>query len=1329
MGVSSFYRNGSRDDSNNVQASERTPLLNASSNGSPDVTFRIPGKSGSGSDPNQEPKKDDLPASLFKVLVKTYGFELLQAHFCKLIYDLLQYVNPVLLGVLINYTKDRQKMEDQGQEWKGFVYASAFFVVSELGSIMFNQNFHIGLSLGMRIKAALIAAVYKKSLTVSNESKKETTVGEIVNLMSVDCQRMQDVTGYLWMLWSAPLQISLALYLLWGTLGPSTLAGLAVMLLLMPLNGLIAAKQRKYQIQQMKFKDQRIKLMTEVLNGMKVLKLYAWEPSFQEKVEEIRQEELKVLRNTAYLNACSTFFWTCAPFFVTLATFATYVLVSESHYLDADKAFVALSLFNLLRFPISLLPMLVSFVVQASVSVKRIGKFLRQDDLDTSSVQYNPDSEDAIRISRGTFTWDKTNPKPTLSDIKVSIPEGKLVAVVGQVGAGKSSLISAMLGEMEKLQGTVTVKSSIAYVPQQAWIQNATVRDNILFGSEHNPRVYDKVIESCALTSDLEILAGGDLTEIGEKGINLSGGQKQRVSLARAVYSDADIYLLDDPLSAVDSHVGKHIFDKVISHKGMLKRKTRILVTHGVHWLPQVDHILVVTDGRISESGSYEELLSHDGVFAQFLKTYLTQDQDEEEDDEDPEIAAIKARILERVDSVTSDTGATSGDEVMASRRRASRSLSRQFSKSGEKLAEKKKEKPKAVDRLTEEEKAEVGKVALSVFLDYFQAIVAAIKARILERVDSVTSDTGATSGDEVMASRRRASRSLSRQFSKSGEKLAEKKKEKPKAVDRLTEEEKAEVGKVALSVFLDYFQAIGILATLAFFFFFACYQGVNVYSSIWLSQWTADSVLQNRSLSNTSEYSDRNEMYLGVYGGLGAVQAILILFYAIIAAIRMVKAAGALHHNMLSNIMRSPMVFFDTTPSGRILNRFSRDVETIDNLIPQQLRSWMSTFFGTVSTIVVISYSTPIFMVVILPLGILYYLIQSYERSKVQYMAIRNLWTWWLSVRLEFLGNLLVLAAAMFAVVSKDVNQSLVGLSVSYALQITGGLNWLVRMTTDLETNIVSVERVKEYTETPTEAAWVNPFRRPSSNWPTEGSVSFIDYKMRYRDGQDPILKGISCTIQGGEKIGIVGRTGAGKSSMTVSLFRLIEALSGSIIIDGTSINDIGLHDLRSRLTILPQDPVLFSGTLRMNLDPFDTYDDATIWRALEHAHLKSFVEGTPNMLQYQCGEGGQNLSVGQRQLVCLARSLLRKTRILVLDEATAAVDMETDDLIQATIRSQFTDCTILTIAHRLNTIMDYDRIMVLASGEIKELDTPSALLENKNSMFYAMAKDANLV
>ncbi|KAK7488019.1 hypothetical protein BaRGS_00020764, partial [Batillaria attramentaria] len=1106
-------------------------------------------------------------------------------------------------------------------EWKGYVYACAFFVVSVTGSVFYHQHFHISMTLGMRIRSALMSAVYSKALTISNEARKDSTVGEIVNLMSVDCQRMQDVTGYLYAVWSSPLNIALALWLLWGQLGASVLAGLGIMILLIPLNAILTVKLRKLQAQQMKLKDDRVKLMNEVLSGIKVLKLYAWESSFQEKVSEIRHQELTVLKKSAYIQA------------VTLVTFVTYVLTSESHYLDAGKAFVSLSLFNILRAPINLLPMIIAYLAQAQVSLSRLGNFLRRHDLDTNNVQRDSHAESAVSIQKGTFTWDKQLHLPTLRGIDLEVPKGKLVAVVGQVGSGKSSLVSAILGEMEKLEGKVTVQSSVAYVPQQAWIQNAPLKDNVLFGSPYRSRDYNAVLDACALRADLDILPGGDMTEIGEKGINLSGGQKQRVSLARAVYSDADIYLLDDPLSAVDSHVGKHIFQEVIGAKGILRHKTRVLVTHGVHWLPMVDMIVVMTDGRISEMGSYDQLL----------------------------IQTLKAQMLQRVDSVTSDHSLTSGDELPSRTRCRTRSDSQST----------------------------------------------------LER-------------------------------SMKGEKPA-KPIQAPK--DKLIEEEKSETGKVKLSVFLTYFRAIGLGVTLVIFALYAAYQGVSVYSSIWLSQWTDDDLLANTSLANTTQYEERNYMYLGVYGGLGVGQALLVLVYSLLSTVSMVKAAGTLHVNMLSNIMRSPMSFFDTTPSGRIVNRFSSDVTTVDNNLPMMLRQGISTVLSVISTLVVISYSTPIFLVVVLPLGVLYYLVQRFyiptsrQLKRIESTTRSPIFNHfsetitgaasiraWLGFRLEFLGNLVVLTAAMFAVISPDVEGGVVGLSVSYAMQVTGALNWMVRAASDLETNIVSVERIKEYTDTPTEAPWSLPGRRPPGDWPDTGTVNFLNYSTRYRPGLDLVLKGLNCHIQGGQKVGIVGRTGAGKSSMTVALFRLIESAGGSIVIDGQQISKMGLHDLRARLTILPQDPVLFSGSLRMNLDPFDQYTDEQIWRALEHAHLKKFVTETPAGLGYECGEEGANLSVGQRQLVCLARSLLRKTKILVLDEATAAVDMETDDLIQQTIRTEFKDCTVLTIAHRLNTILDYDRILVMDQGEVREYDSPETLLQNKQSAFYSMAKDANL-
>ncbi|XP_070201507.1 multidrug resistance-associated protein 1-like isoform X2 [Littorina saxatilis] len=1231
-------------------------------------------------------------ASFFKVLLKTYWWDLSVCFFFKLIYDLLQFVSPQLLDLLIAYTNDK----NQESEWKGYVYASSFFVVAVVSSVFYHQHFHVSMTLGMRIKSACISAVYRKSLTMSNEARKESTAGEIVNLMSVDCQRLQDVTGFLYALWSSPLIIVLALTLLWGQLGAAVLAGVAIMVLLIPLNAVLALKLRKYQQEQMKLKDARIKLMNEVLGGMKVLKLYAWEQSFEDKVVDIRNKELHVLKKSAYINAFSSFVWTCAPFLVTLATFATYILMSDDNYLDAGKAFVSLSLFNILRAPINLLPMIISMMAQAQVSLGRLGKFLRNADLGDDNVQHSSDSSFSVKIENGTFTWDTAMALPTLRGIELEIRKGKLVAVVGPVGSGKSSLLSAILGEMEKLQGRVVTQSNAAYVSQQAWIQNATLRDNVLFGTPCKEQQYNKVLDACALRADLDILPGGDMTEIGEKGINLSGGQKQRVSVARAVYHDADLYLLDDPLSAVDSHVGKHIFQQVIGPSGLLKDKTRVLVTHGVHWLPMVDTIVVMADGRITEVGSYDELLEHDGDFAQFLKTYLTSvDHERDDAEEDEEIQNIKLRMLQRVESVTSDG-----------------------------------------DTLIEEEKAESGRR----------------RSRQLSQTTSNKSDTEEPEALEKSVA--------------------------AKDKERLTEEEKAESGRVKLSVFMAYFRAIGLGVTGIIFLLYIVYQGLSVFSSIWLSQWTDDDLLANISLANTSDYRNTNYKYLGVYAGLGLGQAMSALLFNVLSSTRMVVAAGTLHQRLLSNTMRAPMSFYDTTPSGRIVNRFSSDVAIVDNTLPATIKNALTQLFGVLSTFIVICYGTPIFVAVIVPLGVFYYLVQRFyiptsrqlkrlesttrspifnhfsetitgaasiraykaqarflqeNRDKVDtnltfyFFGIAS--NRWLGFRLQFIGNFVVLAAAMFAVVTPDLEGGLVGLSVSYAMQITASLNWMVRMASDLETNIVSVERIKEYSETPTEARWIIPGRRPPPGWPDTGSVQFLQYSTRYRPGLDLVLKDISCEFSGGEKIGIVGRTGAGKSSMTLALFRLIEAASGSIVIDRQRVGSMGLHDLRSRITILPQDPVLFSGSLRMNLDPFEQYSDHQVWQALKHAHLYKFVSDTPQQLLYECGEGGDNLSVGQRQLVCLARSLLRKTKILVLDEATAAVDMETDELIQNTIRTEFSDCTVITIAHRLNTIMDYDRIVVMDKGQIRECDSPQALLNNKSSIFHSMARDARLV
>ncbi|XP_052283969.1 multidrug resistance-associated protein 1-like isoform X1 [Dreissena polymorpha] len=904
------------------------------------------------------------------------------------------------------------------------------------------------------------------------------------------------------------------------------------------------------------------------------------------------------------------------------------------------------------------------------VSVARIQAYLNKADIDTSNVTHLSDSKNAVSIMDGTFLWDKEI-GPALKRINLQIPKGSLVAIVGSVGSGKSSLVSAMLGEMEKVGGTVNVDGSTAYVAQQAWIQNASVKNNILFGNDFQESRYDNVVEACALKADIDMLPAGDLTEIGEKGINLSGGQKQRVSLARAVYFDSDIYILDDPLSAVDANVGKHIFEHVIGKNGVLKDKTRVLVTHGIHWLPHVDTIVVVTNGEISETGSYEALLGHDGAFSKFLKTYLIEHQEELEAAEE-EDAVLKQDIFHRLVSIQPDVDHSDLTDKLIHWRKSQRESDKSTTD---------------VRRLTSQG----------------------------DKMIQYSAQTSPVSTENIDPA-------------------------------RLIEEEEVEIGRVQWKVYMQYARALGLKYAVCLVVLYAIYQSLYIWSAIWLANWTADPQLQNLTLypANSTARRELNNYYLTIYGEFGIAQAIAVLIYSLVQAFCVIEAAKVLHQKLLVNVLRGPMSFFDTTPVGRIVNRFSQDIEAVDSTLPEKIVEVLWSFYAVISVFVVVAYSTPIFLTVILPLGFLYFIMQRFyiptsrqlkrletkTRSPIynnfgeslagvstirafrvqerfmdisdsrvdlnqEYTFASNTVERWLGIRLDIMGGVVVLAASLFSVLERGkISSAIVGLSVSYALQAP--LHSDVQLPVD---------------------------------WPSEGLIELRSYCTRYRDGLPLVLQNLHVKFKPGEKVGIVGRTGAGKSSLTLALFRLIEAAEGSIVIDGEDISRLGLHDLRSRLTILPQEPILFSGSLRMNLDPLGAHNDDELWASLDHAHLKTFIEGLPGQLEYEVGEGGQNLSVGQRQLICLARSLLRKMKILVLDEATAAVDLETDSLIQDTISSEFGDCTVLTIAHRLNTVMEYDKILVLSDGRILEYDRPQTLLADSNSAFYAMAKDAGLV
>uniref|UniRef100_A0A8C5PFP9 Multidrug resistance-associated protein 1-like n=1 Tax=Leptobrachium leishanense TaxID=445787 RepID=A0A8C5PFP9_9ANUR len=1177
---------------------------------------------------------------LFRALWNTYKASVIQVALMKLAADILAFASPQILKQMIFFCESRSE-----QPWNGYIFAVALLVVTILQTLVLQLYQQFNMLTAVKFKTSITGLIYKKSLNLANTSRRKFTAGELVNLMSSDAQQFMDLMVNINLLWSAPFQILMAIVFLWQELGAAILAGVAVLVLIIPLNAYIASKVKQLKKSHLKSKDQRIKLLNEVLHGIKILKLYAWEPSYQKKVVDIREGEMDVLKSTGYLTTFSMLTLTCIPFLVSIATFGVYFLLDDANILTASKVFTTISLFNILRLPLFDLPTVISLVMQTKVSLGRLENFFCGEELNPRDIETNYNGNHAVGFTGASLQWEKTGPY-ILKDLNVKVPEGALVAVVGQVGSGKSSLLSAILGEMNKLEGTIQRRGSVAYVSQQAWIQNAVFQENILFGLSYDRQYYGQVLDACALLPDLELLPNGDQTEIGERGVNLSGGQKQRVSLARAVYNNADIYLLDDPLSAVDVHVGRHLFDKVIGRNGLLKNKTRILVTHSLTVLPQADLVVLMEDGKIVQFGTYGDLVSKRQNFADMMRSL----DSHEEKEESP-----------------------------------------------------------------------------------------------VKEARNVTASKG-----------------------QQGDILTEKHRPKQTRMNK----EKVATGNMKMSVVMKYLRSFGWLWV---FFTVVAYIGQNataIGQNVWLSQWTTEA----KSVKDAAEWTDLRSNRLGIYGALGFVQGLFVCYGAYVITRGTIYASRSLHNQMLDDILHLPLQFFEMTPMGQVLNRFTKDVYVIDERFHYYLRTWLNCMLDVLGTILVIIYATPLFTLVIIPLAFFYLLIQRYyiassrqirrldgasrspvisqfgetllgvstirayghqERFMNQNKDVVNenlvcyynnvLSNRWLAVRLEFLGNLMVFFATLFAVLAGDtMSSSTVGLSITYALNITQTLNFWVRKACEIETNGIAVERICEYEEMEKEAPWVLP-KRPPLGWPDKGVIEFTNYQARYRKDLDLALRDVTFQLFSTEKLGIVGRTGAGKSTLTNCLLRVVEGAGGHIVIDGIDIATIGLHDLRSKLNIIPQDPVLFSGSLRMNLDPLEKHSDSALWDALEMCHMKNFVQSLPKKLYHDLSEGGENLSVGQRQLICLARALLRKSKILVLDEATASIDMETDNLVQTTIRKAFYDCTVLTIAHRLHTVLDSERVLVLDSGKIVEFGEPKNLIRNRG-VFSKMVSEAGI-
>ncbi|GMM31438.1 ATP-binding cassette glutathione S-conjugate transporter [Martiniozyma asiatica (nom. inval.)] len=1238
---------------------------------------------------NYQIHKSKTNPSLFWAIANSFGGPFILAGFFKMIQDCIAFIQPQLLKQLILFVNEYDQ-DHSIPLTRGFMIVGAMFLLSILQTASLHQYFERVFDTGIKVKSSLTSLIYEKSLNLSVEAKQQKSTGDIVNLMSVDTQRLQDLCQNLQLIWSGPFQMILCLISLYNLLGNAMWIGVFVLGVTVPLNTAIFRYQKSLQKTQMKVKDERTGLISEILNNIKSLKLYAWENPYKGKLDYVRNEkELKNLKKIGIFQACNQFIFNSTPYVVSCSTFALFIIAYKGTPLSTDIVFTALSLFNLLGFPLMALPWTIGNIIESQVALGRLSDFLAADELEDELVNHLPaaknNGEIAVQISQANFLWSREPYKTALVDINFDAKKGDLNCILGSVGAGKSAILQALLGDLHKPEGIVTIKGSIAYVPQTAWIMNGTIKENILFGCKFNQEFYDKTIIACALEPDFEILPDGDSTQVGEKGISLSGGQKARLSLARAVYARADVYLLDDILSAVDEHVGKHLINNVIGPAGLLKNKCRILATNSMTVLKFSDNITLLENGRITEAGTYDNIMNNSvgkGHLNELIKEF--------------------GRNKKSDSTLKADSAAMSASQSVGS-----------FCEELSKVP---------ADDL---EKAELE--------DYIAEIET-----------------------------------------------------KEKTQEEAGRDEKHEQGKVDWSVYLTYANACGLRNVLILIGFIVFAMGMSVLGNVWLKHW---------SEINTREgFNPEPWKYLGIYFLLCFSAALATMFQSLIQwLLCSISGSKYLHSIMLSAVLRAPMQFFETTPIGRILNRFSNDIYKVD----EQLFRVFGMFFGSsirvAFSILVIIYSTWQFIFLVGPLFVIYKYYQKYylytsrelrrldsvSRSPIfahfqetlsgvstiraysqtdrfqflnKYKMDSNMSAYhpsvsanrWLAVRLEFLGSLVILGSSGLLILtlrSGHVTPGLVGLSVSYSLQITQALNWIVRMTVDIESNIVSVERIMEYAALEPEAPEIVEGHRPNTKWPFNGSIEFKDYSTRYREGLDLVLKDINLSIKQKEKIGIVGRTGAGKSSLTLAMFRIIEPAGGHIEIDDVNTSDIGLYDLRSKLSIIPQDSQIFQGTIRANLDPTEQYNDQDLWDALELSHLKSHVLAMfedvddkeaiqNNPLLVPLSEGGSNLSAGQRQLMCLARALTKKdSKVLVLDEATANVDVHTDKIVQETIRSAFKDRTILTIAHRLNTIIDSDKIIVLEQGRVKEFDTPQELLKKKDGLFYSLCLEGGLV
>ncbi|KAK9506249.1 hypothetical protein O3M35_008219 [Rhynocoris fuscipes] len=1218
--------------------------------------------------------------------------------------------------------------------WEGLKWALLLSGCELLKIVIYSSLWSSNYRTALRLRSACLFMLYRKLLRINSLQNK--TVGEMVNMFANDGVRIFELVLFGPMIVGGPISMALGIGYVFWLLGPWPLLGISAMFLFYPIQYGMSRLAAYLKRKTFRITDARMNIISEMLNSMKFIKLYAWNKIFKNKILDVRKKELGLIRKIGYCQSLSSCMAMTAPIISAILTLLIHINTSEN--VLASQAFSIIVLyFNLLRSALIFTRDGFRSIHDFVIVLRRFKTVLLLNE--TSTFLSRPlDKSQAVCIAKGYFAHfilgsgsnssdtnqkngvknrkekilslkeDKTEMlvktsmqqtyQNILFDINFYAPRGSLVGICGPVGSGKTTLLHSILGQVRMTEGKLCREGTCALVSQQPWLMNATLKENILFGEKFNAKRYFAVLQCCALNEDIDLLPGADDTEIGERGINLSGGQKQRVALARAVYSNRDIYLLDDPLSAVDPQVGNHIFEKCIL--GALRNKTVLFVTHQTQFLRYCNDIVLMKEGRIMERGSHDDLMLKNGEYKIMIETCQSSNIKENPQNNNP-----------------SSAGRSNSDNIVADTSNIS-----QATEIGK--------------NLVTNEIIEQGSMKITTLISYIKASGGVIIFALPILVMFFNVGSSAFSSWWLAY------------WIKDG---------MGQAIVNINGTSMSD-GNFTAETFSNNITSENI---------------TSITYDAESSNNSSEVVSNITAISVTKLSANPDFFWYQLVYGLTIVSIVITAFIRGYVFTQVtVNAAKNLHNYLLDKILKTKMVFFERTPVGRLQNLFCKDMDEVDSRLKASFETLIQGIWHASFSVLFICLAFPLFIIPLVVISFIFYLFNRTFRIGIRELkrldnttrspvlsnitcTINGLSTIhafgkekaflrkftssfdlnttcfylcqvanrWLALRVDSLAVFMMFITSLLIIFTRgSVPPALAGLAISYAATMSGILQFTVRMIVENEVRFLSVERMNTYLQLLEQEGGHGPKGIPEDGWPHTGTIRFNNVKLRYRPGLPLALNGVTFNIGPAEKIGIVGRTGAGKSSLLTALFRLVDLHEGTITIDGHDIASLNLEVLRSRMSIIPQDPVLFSGTIRSNLDPLGEHTDDEIWRALEKTRLKDRISMEDSKLETVVNFNADNLSTGERQLLCLSRALLKNSKILMLDEATASLDMNTEQIVHHTVFKELRQTTTLIIAHRLATVSSCDRILVIENGQVAEFDEPEVLLQNPDSFYYKM-------